>query len=164
MNRWLCWLLSALLAACTAAVPQGASFRDARAPIWSAAAFDPGQIAGTWRQVGGFAARAGGCRAGALRFQPGSGGLVVAGRLCLNGRDEVIRAIARPTGPGRFMVGDEEWWVLWVDAGYRTLAIGTPSGRFGVVLDRGAIAPDRLQAAREVFDFNGYRGGVLVPL
>ena len=36
-----------------------------------------------------------------------------------------------------------------VDSGYRTMAIGTPSGRFGMILDRGAIPPDRLTAARE---------------
>lgn len=62
-----------------------------------------------------------------------------------------------PTGPGRFAVaGMEDWWVLWVDSDYRTLVIGTPSGRFGFVLDRGEIAPDRLTAATEIFDFNGY--------
>ncbi len=49
-----------------------------------------------------------------------------------------------------------DWWVLWVDSGYRTLAIGTPDGRFGFVLDRGRIGPDRLVAAAEIFDFNGY--------
>jgi apolipoprotein D and lipocalin family protein len=84
------------------------------------------------------------------------------GTLCLNGKAEAIDALARPVGPGRLAVaGEDDWWVLWVDSGYRTLAVGTPSGRFGFVLDRGAIAPDRLTAAREVFDFNGYVSGAL---
>lgn len=55
-----------------------------------------------------------------------------------------------------------EW--LGVDHGYRTLAIGTPSGRFGFVLDRGPIPADRLDAAREIFDFNGYATAALRPL
>lgn len=62
-----------------------------------------------------------------------------------------------PAGPGRFAIGDQLWWVLWADADYRTLAIGTPSGQFGLILNRdGALPPDRLRAAREIFDFNGY--------
>jgi apolipoprotein D and lipocalin family protein len=61
-------------------------------------------------------------------------------------------------GPGRFAAaGQQEWWVIWVDTDYRTLAIGTPNGTFGFVLNRGgAVPPDRLRAAREIFDFNGY--------
>lgn len=155
-------LLALLLAGCVS--PSGTGgFRDARVPIWSAAAVDLSLIAGEWRQVAGFADRAGGCRAGALRFQPGGDGVQITGRLCLNGRVEAVRAAAKQTGPGRFRVGDEEWWVLWVDSGYRTLAIGTPSGRFGVLLDRARVSPDRLVAAREVFDFNGYVPGKLQP-
>lgn len=156
-------ILAALvaLAACSAA-PTVAVFRPADAPIWSAAAFAPGQILGDWRQVAGYAARAGGCRDGALEFQPAAGGLMVRGTLCLDGQRRVVDGLARLVGPGRLAVaGQEDWWILWVDEGYRTLAIGTPSGRFGFVLDRGAIAPDRLTAAGEVFDFNGYVPGGL---
>ena len=54
--------------------------------------------------------------------------------------------------------------MIWVDVGYRTLAIATPSGRFGIILDRGALPADRLAAAREIFDFNGYRTEALTPL
>jgi apolipoprotein D and lipocalin family protein len=156
-------ILAALvfLTACATAQPV-AVFRPSEAPIWSAAAFQPGQIAGSWRQVAGFAARPGGCGEGAVAFQPVAGGLSVSGMLCLNGRLQAVEGLARVVGPGRLAVaGQEDWWVLWVDTGYRTLAIGTPSGRFGFVLDRGAIPPDRLTAAAEVFDFNGYvRGGL----
>jgi apolipoprotein D and lipocalin family protein len=84
----------------------------------------------------------------------------VQGELCLNGVRQRLSGLAAPSGPGRLqLAGQEEWWVLWVDSGYRTLAIGAPSGRFGFVLDRGAIPPDRLTAAREIFDFNGYVAG-----
>ena len=57
----------------------------------------------------------------------------------------------------------EEGWVLWADADYRTLVIGTPSGRFGFVLNREAVLPpDRLLAVQDILRFNGYRSDDLV--
>ncbi|MBD3788696.1 MAG: lipocalin family protein [Sphingomonadales bacterium] len=62
---------------------------------------------------------------------------------------------SRKSAIGWSLSGD--LWLIWVDTAYRSLAVGTPSGQFGFVLDRGAQIPaDRLAAAREVFDFNGY--------
>jgi apolipoprotein D and lipocalin family protein len=152
------------LSACGAAPTTVTGFRAVDAPIYSAAALAPARITGDWRQVASFASKAGGCAAGGLTFTPAAGGLSVSGTLCLDGKPQRIAAIAQPSGPGRFsLAGQEDWWVLWVDSGYRTLAIGTPSGRFGFVLDRGAIPPDRLAAAREVFDFNGYITPALRP-
>ncbi len=47
--------------------------------------------------------------------------------------------------------------MLWADADYRTLVVGTPSGQFGFVLNRGAtLPPDRLKAAKDIARFNGY--------
>ena len=63
------------------------------------------------------------------------------------------------TGPGRFRLegASEEYWVLWVDEGFRTAAIGTPDGSFGLILDRKPRGgADRMVAAREMLDFNGY--------
>jgi apolipoprotein D and lipocalin family protein len=152
------------LAACATAPTTVTGFRAVDAPIYSAAALAPAQIAGDWRQVAGFASRGGGCTAGDLTFAPAAAGLAVSGSLCLDGKLVGIATLAQPSGPGRFsLAGQEDWWVLWVDSGYRTLAIGTPSGRFGFILDRGAIPPDRLAAAREVFDFNGYITPALRP-
>lgn len=156
--------LALLLAACAAQAPVPAAFRAADAPIWSAAAFQPAQVAGTWRQVAAFQPEGAACRAGAVTLVPEAGGLRLDGTLCLAGTAQKVSGLAPVTGPGRIRVGGEEWWILWVDTGYRTLAIGTPSGRFGLVLDRGAIPGDRLQAAREIFDFNGYRTAALTPL
>lgn len=153
-----------VLAACAAPGQPPGVYRKADAPIWSAAAFAPARIAGPWQQVAGYAATAGGCRAGAVEITPVPAGLAVKGALCLDGRAQAIDTVAQITGPGRLTVaGTGDWWVLWVDSGYRTLAVGTPSGGFGFVLDRGAITPDRLAAAAEIFEFNGYAAGRLQP-
>jgi apolipoprotein D and lipocalin family protein len=153
-----------LVSACAGAPRETAVYRSAETPIWSAAAFVPTQVTGKWQQVAAFTARPGGCRGGAVTVDPAPGGFAVKGTLCLDGETRKVDALARPVGPGRLSVeGQEDWWVLWVDSGYRTLAIGTPSGRFGFVLDRGAIPQDRLVAAAEVFAFNGYISGRLQP-
>lgn len=152
-----------VLSACSGGQKVSA-FRDADDPIWSAAAFAPVEVAGSWRQVAAFATTPGSCRSGAVEVTPIAAGLGVKGTLCLNGTAQPIDTVARPVGPGRLAVGGTaDWWVLWVDSGYRTLAIGTPSGQFGFVLDRGEISPDRLAAAAEIFDFNGYATGALQP-
>ena len=153
-----------LLAACTGGRQETGVYRSPDAPIWSAAAFAPAQVTGNWQQVAAFTAEPGGCRGGAVSVDPAPGGFAVKGTLCLDGQTRKVDALARPIGPGRLSVeGQEDWWVLWVDSGYRTLAVGTPSGRFGFVLDRGAIPQDRLVAAGEIFAFNGYTAGRLQP-
>ena len=157
-------VLASVLAACAAQAPAPSAFRAADAPIWSAAAFQPGQVAGTWAQVADFRGGAGSCDAGSVEITPDGQGLSLRGTLCLAGRAEAVSGSAPLVGPGRLRVKGEDWWVLWVDVGYRTLAIGTPSGRFGIILDRGAIPADRLNAAREIFDFNGYRVEALTAL
>ena len=148
-----------VLAGCVARTPhQIAAFRPATAPIWSSAAFDAARIEGHWQQVATFSAGDGpGCRDGGADVRRGSAGLDITARLCLNGR--VIQAAGplRVAGPGRIAVpGMADWWVIWVDSGYRTLAVGTPDGTFGFVLDRGTISADRMKAAAEIFEFNGY--------
>ncbi len=153
-----------LLTACVAKPASAPAFRAADAPIWSAAAFQPGQVAGVWRQVASFQPEDATCRAGAVEITPEGSALRLSGTLCLAGRAEKVSGTAPLVGPGRLRVRGEDWWVLWVDSGYRTLAIGIPSGRFGLILDRGAVAADRLNAAREIFDFNGYRTEALTAL
>ena len=159
----LALVLVLLLAACVAKPASAPGFRAAADPIWSAAAFQPAQVAGTWVQVADFRT-SGRCDAGAVTITPEGQGLRLAGSLCLAGRAEKVSGVAPLIGPGRLRVKGEDWWIIRVDVGYRTLAIGTPSGRFGIILDRGAIPTDRLNAAREIFDFNSYRTEALTAL
>lgn len=152
-------LLALLLAACVKAAPEkSAAFRSAGAPIWSAAAFDAARIEGGWQQVAAFSSgETPGCRPGGAEVRRGAAGMEISARLCLDGREVRASGPLRMVGPGRMAVpGMSDWWVIWVDSGYRTLAVGTPDGSFGFVLDRGRIGPDRMAAAAEVFDFNGY--------
>lgn len=155
MHRLILLSLLALVA-CSAPVaplPKG-GYRPVSAPIYSSAQFDAARLVGDWRQVAGFGGQ--GCAPGGVTFS-GKGTLQAGYRLCLSGQPMKGGGAMQPAGPGRFVVGGRAWWVLWVDADYRTLAIGTPDGSFGFILDRtGRISPDRLKAAREILDWNGY--------
>jgi apolipoprotein D and lipocalin family protein len=148
-------VLALVLAACAA--PQ-AGYRDTAVPMFSAALLDPARLPGAWDEAAAFGG--GSCPGGGVTI---GADLSVTGRLCLGGTPATISGRLTPSGPGRFEVaGTGAWWVLWVDSGYRTLAIGTPDGTWGVVLDRdGGLPEDRYRAAAELFDFNGYRAGEL---
>jgi len=143
------------LGACTAPPPTTVALRNTGQPIYSAAAFDPSRLDGTWHQVASIGPAGSACRAGAAQFA--GGGTRIAARLCLGGAERAFSGQVTPAGPGRLAIDDTVWWVLWVDSGYRTMAIGTPSGAFGFLLDRApTIPPDRLEAARTIMSFNGY--------
>lgn len=166
MRRLIAAVLTLALAACAGGGGGPVSaFRPEGAPIWSAAAFAPARIEGRWQQVATYSAGNGpGCRAGGAEITRRGGGLFLTARLCLNGLEVAASGPMTATGPGRLSVpGMEDWWVIWVDSGYRTLAVATPSGKFGFVLDRGEIFADRLVAAAEIFEFNGYSKARLKP-
>lgn len=157
MHR-LTLVLALLLTACVAPSGPGpaGAFRDTGRPIYSSAVLDPSRLAGKWRQVAAFGPQTPGCKAGGVDIT-GKSALRAAFRLCLNGADLRGSGPITVIGPGRLAVAGQEWWVIWADADYRTLAIGTPSGAFGFVLNRGGpISADRLTAAREIFEWNGY--------
>ena len=141
-----------LVAACSGAPPPGLTgIRDQGASMSSIALLDYKRIQGLWHEVAGFPLVAG-CR-------PSTVGMTIelTGSNCYlpvpRGGSGLMQ-----TGSGRLRLSDgTELWVLWVDADYRTLVIGDPSGRFGAILNRDvSIPPDRLRAAKEVLVWNGY--------
>jgi apolipoprotein D and lipocalin family protein len=150
------------LVGCTASqpAPEG-RYRAANAPIYSNAVLQVDRLAGDWAQVAAFASENTSCPPSGLKI---TAGLDVTGQLCLSGKVIAVAGTLRPAGPGRFSLNrsvggglGQTWWVLWADVGYRTLAIGTPSGDFGFILNRdGALPSDRQKAAAEVLAFNGY--------
>ncbi|MFT6451892.1 MAG: apolipoprotein D and lipocalin family protein [Halocynthiibacter sp.] len=154
--------LGLFLAACTA--PQvGPSYRAAGAQISSSTSFDPARFSGRWYEVAGF--HQGGCAVGAVTFTvQKTGDMVITEGPCSQAKPR--QRLAKISGPGRLAPNDASapLWVLWIDSGYRTAVIGTPDGSFGYVLNRTRKIPqDRLNAAREILDFNGYDLGVLKP-
>lgn len=154
--------LALLLTACGSEPPpnQIRSYRQPGAPIWSIAGFDPARLQGRWVEVASFLPEGRTCRPGGMEVGRGATGGTAARVTLCRAEGAISRSGAlQPAGPGRVsLAGEAEpWWVLWVDADYRTLVIGTPSGRFGHVLNRdGALPADRLKAAREILDWNGY--------
>ena len=166
-------LIIGLLVVLTACAPRESAgtgiYRVKASPIYSNAVFEIGRMEGSWDQVAAFAGPlASVCRPGAAEFVSTPSGLRVSYKLCLSGTDANGAGAIATTGPGRFAIEGkdgigEDWWVLWVDEGYRTMAIGNPSGTFGFILNRGRALPaDRLNAATEVFDFNGYNTAKLI--
>lgn len=158
MHPLIPFFAALLLAGCVAKpVVEPARFRATDAPIWSNAQFDTSRLTGRWQQVAGFATEGKDCAPGGIEVSGKAPAQTLAGRLCLNGQVLRFSGQLGVSGPGRLRVADQEWWVIWVDTDYRTMAIATPSGAFGFILNRGEGRPaDRLRAAREIFDFNGY--------
>lgn len=154
-------LAAVLLTGCVAkipTVPQGA-FRATGQQMYSSAVLDRARLPGKWQQVAAFGPAQPGCKPGGVDIA-GKTTLTAVFRLCLNGQDVRGSGPLQPVGPGRFAVAGQEWWVVWADGDYRTLAIGTPSGAYGFVLNRGgAISGDRMRAAAEILEWNGYDMG-----
>lgn len=156
-------LAALALAGCMPDKP--APLRDPKALISSAALFDPARFAGDWQVV-----QSGmpGC-AGRQSWQwDGKGAYAVTGPDCAESGAATDERVTL-TGPGgrlsaRKAFDAEPIWVLWVDHDYRIAALGTPSGRWGMIVSRQRPPrPDLLTAAREVMDFNGYDLAKLGP-
>jgi apolipoprotein D and lipocalin family protein len=145
-----------------------AVYRDTTAPIASKALFEPERYLGLWHEVARYPVIfEQGCVGVTADYGLRADGLLSVRNTCRN-PDGTVRSVIEGTaevvGPGRlkvrfasvpFVAGD--YWVLWVDEGYRTAVVGTPNGRAGWILNRDPEIPaDRLAAAREILDFNGY--------
>lgn len=155
-----------VVASCGAGV--GPSYRDESVTIASSANFDAARYVGRWYEVARYPNRfqadcAGAIADYALTETPG---VLSVTNTCLDAEGRAagtISGTATDAGLGRLSVRLEgvpvaaPYWVLWVDEGYRTAVVGAPNGRVGWILNRDPEIPgDRLAAAREVLDFNGY--------
>lgn len=165
--------LALLLAACSTEAPLPSAlapaYRDTGVQMSSIALFDPARFAGTWYEIARYPVPfQRGCVASVARYDPRADGSLGVVNTCrdgaVDGPERRIEGQARPVGPGRLEVRFDSvpflsapYWVLWVDESYRTAVVGVPSGRAGWILNRDpVIPPDRLRAAREILDFNGY--------
>jgi apolipoprotein D and lipocalin family protein len=171
--RWLAAF--GLIAACAAPVADGDDgglfevYRDTTVPISSAALFDPERYLGTWYEVARYPVPfEKGCAGVTAEYASIGANKISVRNTCRNldgSEQSVIDGTADIVGPGRLEVsfpsvpfaGAANYWVLWVDEGYRTAVVGAPNGKSGWILNRDPIIlADRLAAARDVFAFNGY--------
>jgi len=119
-----------LLACAPAAVE---TFRDQTAPIGQTVRSSAQDMAGLWHVQAYFGAAA----PATVSFDAGS---------------EHMSA-----GGARYTMGSEGLVVMWVDEGFRTAVVGDADGRWAAILNRDRRpAPDRIRAAREILDFNGW--------
>lgn len=153
-------MMLALIAACTAAPPQMQGFRDTGAPFASTSRFETERFVGEWVRVAAFVAPGQGLEVERHLYRRATTGQIIAD---VTGADGVTRRqIYDLTAPGRLRLQGqstqaEELWLIWVDEGFRTAVLGTPSGSQAFVLDRSATpAPDRMRAAGEILDWYGY--------
>lgn len=164
------WLAFGLMLSGCASEPliEQESFRERSVPIASQTNVGAEQMAGEWVVRAAFSqVRVTGS---GLTFSVVDGGelqFLETSGFCdddICGELEHVFAVTQ-TGPGRWrtvgLTGTlpaEELWVLWADADNRTMAIGTPSGAFGWIMDRGATGgEDRIAAARDIMAWMGYR-------
>ena len=153
-HRFGGWAAVCSVAACVTAPPdfEGIPLRNPTAQIGAIVRFDLSQFAGHWTVwqrgddawplftfsvagTGWTEANAAGIRSGALEVTD-------PGRMILTYEDGAQRDL----------------WVVWVDEGHDTVALGTPDGSFGVIAQRrGVLRSDQQTAAAQVLDFNGYR-------
>lgn len=154
-------VLVLLLAACSTG-----SYRDQDVTIASKAIFEPAKYAGTWYEIARFPVPyEKGCTKTTATYTPMSNGDFGVVNTCVeNGVERQIEGSATVVGPGRLQVSFQSvpfvkapYWVLWTDEDYQIAVVGVPSGRAGWILNRTPeIRADRLQAARQVLEFNGY--------
>jgi len=150
-----------LLAGC-GAPPSGpsAGYRDISALIGATSRFDLKRFAGAWTVREYFPTEQ---RLNGFDVITEAGGtftwVETTGQAAPGQDAEQNATLGTITGQGRFRLDwdDNDYWVLWVDEGFRTAVIGTPNGQFGYIVDRSRTGgSDRIKAAREILDFNGY--------
>lgn len=167
MKRTLAVLALCAVSACVPPPPKpipAISYRDAAQPIGVISRFNEERFAGLWYVRAGFdpdlgrmAIKLTGTPAG-LQMRLGAFVCDPAG-ICGDFAEDLL---TERLGKGRYRIvmpdgAERQFWVLWVDEGFRTAVVGNPEGTFGWILDRATTGgSDRIRAAREILDFNGY--------
>lgn len=133
------------------------TFRNSSANIGATTRFDPVRFAGDWHVVARFV-ETGETAAHdviALAYQRGKDRIVVVASEGAQTYAYDRTAVLRPKQ-------GEPLIAMWVDEGFRTAVLGTPSGRVGYILDRKPNPrKGRLKAATEILKFYGWDTGRL---
>ncbi|UYV36270.1 lipocalin family protein [Rhodobacteraceae bacterium D3-12] len=161
------------LVGCVAPAPDVPPLRDPAAAISSQVNVTPERLAGAWvvrrSWIGDpyLSTDAAGGMAGLRIVRTPQGVRLKAQKFGIDAAKRAsflpFAADLRTSGPGRFeetggqAFGGAALWVLWMDADDRTVAIGTPNGRFGWIMDRKATGgQDRIKAASDIMEWMGY--------
>lgn len=147
--------ISALLAVAGCMAPPAPGYRDTTQPLSITTRAAPDLWQGTWHLR---AATPGDGEAHQFEFD--------AGRITPDCAPDCGTGwMVTPIGANRWQLTNgqgqtRELWLIWIDDSRRTAAFGEPDGGYAWVLDRSASGgADRIQAAREILDFNGYDAG-----
>ena len=146
-------LLGLLLAGCVTA--SGPSYRDVTLPLSITSRIAPDLWEGTWhlRATTPGAGQVTEFRFDEARITPNCAPACGTGWK-VTPIDTNRWQLTETTGQTR------ELWLIWIDDSGRTAALGEPMGRYAWVLDRSPKGGlDRIKAAREILDFNGYDAG-----
>lgn len=162
-------LVLGFLAACSAVEPTASTgYRDPAALVASKADFDADRFAGRWYEIARFPDPVlAGCAGVVTDWTRTPAGYDLT-RACLGtNRPATARGTALIAPFGRMTLAldgtEVPTWVLWTDTGYRTAILARPDGRGASILNRDPDLPgDRLRAALEVLDFNGFDTDALV--
>ncbi|MBK0326704.1 lipocalin family protein [Rhodobacteraceae bacterium F11138] len=163
MARTVLWRgLLVLAIAVAGCAPTSDVYRDRDARISATSRFVPDAFSGRWHVVAGYPnAALPLCDHQVWDISEDPATLQVT---CGTDRRVVLSAGLKvdPRGVMRVQTADLDrdryaFWVLWMDEERRMAVIGTRGGEMGWVLNRGAtIRADRLAAAQEILEFNGY--------
>ena len=161
-------VLAVILAACNApqdsALEGGATYRNQDTLIGVTSRFDEESFSGIW-YLRGYLPETENFDQLAFRIETAGPQFRIAANVC--DQAGICGVFAedlktRRLGQGRYVIKtldgvDRRLWVLWIDEGFRTAVIGNPEGTFAWIVDRSQKGgTDRITAAREILDFNGY--------
>jgi apolipoprotein D and lipocalin family protein len=130
----------------------GVTARDPSANIGATTRFDPLRFSGNWHVVARFneTGKIPAREALAVSYDPMTFRMVMLGA---DGPKTYAYSGSAVLHPEK----GEPLVVMWVDEGFRTAVLGTPSGKVGYVLDRKPKpSPDRYIAATKILTFYGW--------
>ncbi|WP_299873840.1 lipocalin [uncultured Sulfitobacter sp.] len=149
-RRSAAWAFLGLLglAGCAAVAPPASdALRDEGAVLAGTTRFDAARFAGDWQTV----ACIGTCAEAAQYSVATDDAYVRVAGGDSTGFDITAPGVLHARGGGQTLV------VMWVDDGFRTAAVGDAAGTWAAVIDRARPGgADRVKAAREILDFNGW--------
>lgn len=165
-----------LAIALTTGAASAEKYRDRSVPLEVAGNFDLNKYLGVWYEFARFPNRfEKGCYGVTAEYRMRQDGKVSVVNTCRNGSlsatPESIEGTATVKGPAKLRVNFVSWlpfaagdyWILYVDAGYKMAVVGEPKGNTGWILSRGkTLTAAQFNKAIEVLQSGGYNTDKLV--